>query len=297
MDTDKNKFKFLFILFFLFFIFHTTTFASFKNYMTLPNGAHVFYDHSEQERLLIIAQNGAVNFLINGQLQNLGIYHSIHPECIAEKMVGVTFAFPFFVNLERVCFINEAQKTIDLLILEKASNNSFSTMYWGTEGDWTYFLLNGKPWESSGYLKIRAINKKTTQTFLQNLILQVPGYSGGLWLNGKDFFVTVWNGANEIFTLDTDKIWNSIHNSTTIQFNQVANRIAGPFKGLSLELFVNSEYFLFQNSEYQNYAIHRTNETRYNVSIPEECFIIGPLKYEWFLLCNEIELKKGTFEL
>lgn len=293
MDISK---KFASAIFLIIFII-TSAYASFSTYANIPKDSLIVNDFSTQDKFLILNSDGTTHFLTKGILKDGITYNFLDDECSVSKLNNMTLAFPFLLNAEKTCILDENKKQIYLLNQVSPPPNSYSLMYFGENDDWIYFLINGRPWETSGYLKLRTINKKTQEIYLHDLILEVPGYSSGMWHSGKIFFITVWDDENEIFSLDISLIWETIHNSSTISFDKIAKKVLGPFSGFSIKMFATSDQFLFDNStyKYQSYLINRLDNKFSPLSIQQDCHIISPVENEWLIRCLNGELKKGIF--
>ncbi len=281
---------------FVFFLVAFPAYADFKPLAVLSKGEVIFHDLADPQRFLALNGEGQSRFFSEGQFQKQVPVKVASPECAPQKLLEAKFAFPYFVALDRICVIENDSLT--LLLVETPPENAYSVTYFGEEENWDYFLINGRPWEALGYVKLRAIHKKTRETKLRDLVIEVPGYSAGMWMEPKDLYVTIWEGTNDVFQFDTAQIWKAIQSQTTLQFTQIAKKVAGPLTGLSLAMFGGDEDFLFYNLGHASYTVHRSKVTQTKIAIPKECRLIAPMKSEWVISCTkgeETEIRKGTF--
>lgn len=279
-------------------LFSVTGQAGFLILGTVPVKSRAYQDMSNPTRVLVLDENNQSYWFSQAGLQQGVRYRSVDPECFSQtnELENLIFAAPYLVGLEHICQLDEASQKIVLISKQPALTNAFSMIFVRRDEQKDYYLLNGSSAEGGGYLKLRTLNRATGEVTTQDLMTDVPGYSAGMWFDGRDAFVTTWEGENQIYLVNLPD-WGQPQNlnPATLLFGDMSSRGGKPFAGLSLQMFGNQDQFLFFNSGYESYVIDRNSDTQTTVVIPSECTVVGPWSKSWLLLCSGTELRAESF--
>jgi hypothetical protein len=208
--------------------------------------------------------------------------------CSFKELAKLVFAHPYFVGPEKICRLDAANKTIEIVSAEGMPFPSvYSVMFWGEDEKSAYFLANGRAWETEGdaYLHLLLIDKKTHALTYRELISDLPGYSGAMWKAPKDFYLTAFTEKNTLYVLNAAQMSEAIHKSLKLKFEHVAKPLIQDFEGLSLKLVVGADYYLFDNGEYPSFLLSKGSAPRSVLSLPENCTVLGPQDKDWLLFC------------
>lgn len=257
-----------------------------------------YTNYAKINSLLFISDNGTATWFEN--LKNISEknYKISSSECLAKsqntsqmdtEISGLTLAFPFMVGLDRACVIDETTQTIKLIsnYRQALPKNAFSIAYLNEDSNFSYFLINGREFPNAdyGYISILSINKKTFATSIDAFISDIPGFSAAMLVDSKEFFITTWEGQNEIYKMSVDSLTKLAQNKKIAKFNQLANKVTVSFTGMSTFVIKNNTHFLFYNKDYENYLINSITGLRENFR--SACTPIAGYQNNWIVLCND----------
>jgi hypothetical protein len=257
-----------------------------------------FLDHTKKNRILAIAEQGSATWIATAGAVPFKTFNSIDPKCFEapQDFDKLELIYPFLISLKNVCLIDEAANSIRFIGEIQTPVNAFGKVYVGEDGDSIYFLINGRPFDSEGYLKLLTIKKNSHEILVTDFITQVPGYSGGASYLGDSLFVTIWDETNQIYQASIKTILALARQNKTIKFSDLLQKLGAPFEGLSLSMFANQQDFVFINDGYDSYRIDRNSGVLQNINVPIGCIFLGGWAQDWLLSCGDQELRQGQIQ-
>ncbi len=210
------------------------------------------------------------------------------------------YAHPVLLDAETTCYIDDLRNEIIFLGKTLPPQGHFSFIYFFQDQEKISFLFNGRdfPHAKHGYIKAKVVYKDGREHFLQDLVTQVPGYSGAMF-NEEGISVISYTkasglGSNEIYSLPKNKLRNLFLENQLAPFSALAGKTHGLFPGLAMKLFSSNENYLYYNKsiygEYPSYTLHKKTKVRESVNIPQECDLLGQYNNRWYFHCRQKEL-------
>jgi hypothetical protein len=205
----------------------------------------------------------------------------------------MTLAYPYFVSLGKVCFINEAEKRITLVadFKNQLPRNAFTVSYAGADEKSVYFVMNGRvfPTGESGYVNVIALNKIDHVVTVRPLLVEVPGFSAAMYNDGKQLWVTTWMGRNQVYRLGTAYVLQLIKTQKFYRLGDVAVKTYENFEGLSGFVLKNENDFLYFNKDQPSYLVNISNPGKTSATpktVQNSCEPFLGYKNGWLLLCS-----------
>lgn len=261
-----------------------------------------FQDFANTGRHLVINENGDGYWMTGTRLQYEVKYKVTDDSCVPRTqstMVmgddvsgqGLTLAYPFLFGAERVCYINDKTRSIDLLknFRPQLPRDYFSAVYAGETSDNSYFLINGRPYPDgeAGYLLLVIIDKQTLEVTLKELVNDVPGLSGAMLYTGDYVWITSWMNTNDIYRIPTDSLHRLISTGQTGSFLELATKVHSGIDGMSFFMLGNDSEFIYYNEGYDSYTVDK--RTGVVGPAPSCSPVIGHDK-GWLVLCDGVSL-------
>ncbi len=210
---------------------------------------------------------------------------------------GMTLAYPYFVGVGKVCFIDEAAGAIRLISNFKNSlpRNAFSASYAGQDATALYFLINGRPYPegTAGYISALVISKADQKVSVRSLLSDVPGFSAAMVYDGAQMWVTTWLQTNDIYKISSALLLDLIQKGRTAKFSEVAVKIADGFEGMSSFALKNESGFLFYNEGFDSFKVN--SNTGAATPLQTLCEPVSGEKNAWLGLCDETRLEVMDF--
>ncbi len=258
-----------------------------------------FLDQAFKQTVLLTFQEEA-----QAQIWDLQQEKVLHHQLLMadERCTSPTllYAHPFLTDAETTCYVDELLNEITFLGKTSPPSGHFSFIYFFQDEDKLYFLFNGRefPRAKSGYLKAKVVYRDGSEHFLQDLIGEIPRYSGAMYAedNAQRVLYTMATGlaSNELYSLPQGQLKELISQKAVKPFSAVAKKIYGPFAGLGLTLFSGRQNYLYYNKsiqgEYESYTLDKERGVRKTVSIPEECHLLGKHGQRWLFHCRQRDL-------
>lgn len=246
---------------------------------------------------LFISSDGRADWFQGGKFKRSQSYSVVHPECLPKSQStssgGLTLAYPFLVGTSTACIIDESSRSIRLLASFGWRSNSFSATYAG-EGPTTFnFLINGRPWDTEGYLGLVTIDKTTLVVKSRELMSDVPGYSGAMVFEGGNVWVTVWAGDNLIYKISGAKLGELAQSGAKASFASVMTQAHAGIEGLSLFMLASEDSFFYYNGEYESYLIEKGSGRQ--KKIVQDCEPIVSYGKQWLVLCGGLGLEARAY--
>ena len=260
-------------------------------YRSVSSESAAFLDQSDPDQVVVLESNRVSRLRRYSQDQfSIAVVDS---RCSISALRDSIYAKGYFVGLNSLCRINGDR--LDFVAQLKPPSGAFSMTYAGEDGRFIYILVNGRPFPSGqeGYLRLRAIDRRSQAVTELVVAEHVPNFSGGLWTEGDTIYVVAAaagsagrDPSNEIFSLQASDLRDAFQSGKPKDFLSLAKKVAGPFPGLSLSLVGGADGFLIDNNEFGKYLINGRTQQKANVAIPSECQVIGPWQGQWLALCG-----------
>lgn len=243
-------------------------------------------DFADAERILVRPQAGGASLVELETGAVVSSYSSLDPECR-----GV-FAYPFLVSKGATCYSNESSHEIQFVSNNSLPDNNFSIAFLSEDSDASYFLINGRPFDALGYLLVKSVSKHDRRVVVRTLLSDLPGYSGAMSPDPHtgNFVVTIWDGGNRAFDLNSSHLQKLIQTGGLAKFDDIAKLTAGPFSGLSLDMAIGSDRYIYLNNTFGNYTVMRGGHSGQAVKVSQDCDVKGAHGSDWLLLCKKQEL-------
>lgn len=214
----------------------------------------------------------------------------------ADYMNGqsTTLAWPYFVSIDKVCVADVNTKTLRLLAQIQAPVNAYTSVFLGEDRDNVYFVINGRPFDAEGYLKLWTIQKKTGQAELKDFFVNVPGYSGGLWRDQNTFYVTSagFDMKNTLYTLDINTVLGLTPYAGFLDFSPQFNVAQKGFEGFSMALVGGAQWLLYYNEGYESFFLNKTSGQLLKFTVETGCAPVGETPAgTWLMLCGQQDLR------
>lgn len=261
--------------------------------LRVPGPVVGFADQASRDASVLLLSKEGQAYWVGAQKSLRSVHYRVESElcrpatqATAMDSPGMTLAYPFLVGIKHACRIDEGTGTIRLIasLGEQLPANAFSVSFAGDDAEASYFVINGRPWETEGYLLGLTIQKKTRQATLRKLVTGVPGYSGAMAYHGGSLWITVWEGSNSIYQIDGQRLLSSLRNGASTSFAAIAEKKFAGIEGLSLYLVVNEASWLYFNGGYGSYLVEKRDGARAEVS--PKCEPIVGVGTGWLLLCD-----------
>jgi hypothetical protein len=256
----------------------------------LDGAAAVFMNSSAPQQFIAFENSAILQITPHGTIAKA--LNFVDPRCTPDKLKHAVFVDSYFIGLKGLCLWSGGR--VDFVASHQPSPDAFSIHYLNHDDKFINALINGRPFESTGYIQNRRIDRKN-QTILDSpLIEDVPGYSGGMWIDTTTIYLAIASDqmTHEIYALDRSRVEHLITTGQTAKFKDVAKRLTGSISGLSLALFAQEQEFLLFNNIYGTYTVSRSSELKINIDLPTNCTIVGPWdQHQWLALCDSKNLQ------
>ncbi|MBT3235590.1 MAG: hypothetical protein HN353_06545 [Bdellovibrionales bacterium] len=223
--------------------------------------------------------------------------YSFDKECMSNSLI---YVHPVLANVKTTCIFDQEIQRVVLIGETSEPKDNFSFAFLFQDDVNTYFVVNGRdfPSASAGYIMLKTVNKRSQNHHIVDLIVDVPGLSGGmnLYAGSQTLYYTLATGmgTNIVYGLPLGDLKSLVELNIQNNFMHLAKKIYGPFQGLTFHLTV-SEYGLLYNNrtiygEYESYLILNNSGTKKTVELPKDCSLVGTLESSWLFNCSGTKL-------
>lgn len=251
-----------------------------------------FSNYASPGSILLLSSDGRANWVLDAKQTKVASYKITDKDCVPASQStadmgdtpGMLLAYPFLVGMAQACVIDKKTNSIHSIAkFTDLPENAYSLTYAGDDSTTSYFIMNGKPWASDGYLFLVSIDKTNFSVKLRQFATAVPGSSGAMWRDSKSLWITSWPG--EIYEIPNDRLLAAIKSGGKLVFSQLATRRFAGIDGMSLFMMGNDDSLLYYNTaDYESYTVNRTSGARNIIKPP--CEPISGAQKDWLILCN-----------
>lgn len=283
------------------FIFWTALPASATEVARVSQKSAAFKNYSSANSVLLLSEAGQ-GLWVNDLKPALSKTYAVEAACglktqntvvMGEPEGGMTLAYPYFVGVGKVCWVDEATNSIRLISNFKSSlpRNSFSVSFAGQDANALYFLINGRPYPegTAGYISALVINKVDKKVSVRSLLSDVPGFSAAMIYDGAQIWVATWLQKNDIYKISSAQLIALIQKGSTAKFSDLAVKAAGGFEGMSSFALKNETSFLFYNEGIDSFKLNALNSSV--TPVQPSCEPIAGEKNAWLSLCDGTRLE------
>lgn len=280
----------------------------FEKDASLSGEVAAFHELNSPDRILILGSNGR---LLKYSLETDRVVETsqvrFEEGCEFGRVRWMKWASPFFLGKISVCALDVRTGRLSPAPNPAFEKGTYGSIYLGETESAVQFLINGRPWpkggEGSGFVSVLEINKTTRQSSIRPLYTGVPGFSGGMAIEGDSLFVTAWiyeTASSRVYTLKLPSVQSRVQKQETARFMEEASRLPLELKGNTGLLRVNAEELFYDNPEEEaageSFRVNRkTGEVSPAGIPPADCRVIGSRGSEWLMFCGRSELRIGRF--
>ena len=257
-----------------------------------------FFEQTAKQTALLIFEEAGLAKIWDLQVGALNTTSfAVDKRCTSPTLL---YAHPVLLDAETTCYVDNLRGEITFLGKTSPPQGHFSLIYFSQDEEKISFLFNGRdfPRAKHGYIKAKVVYKDGSEHFLQDLVTEVPRYSGAM-LNEESHAAILYTMAtglasNVLYSLPKDELKNLLFENQSVTFSTLASEIYGPFPGLGMKLFSDRETWAYYNKsihgEYESYTLDKTTKAKKAITIPEQCELLGQYNGRWHFHCRQREL-------
>lgn len=244
--------------------------------LLFKNNQDAFYlNQSNSNWLLVVENKTSASIVSIEQKKTIYSLKISNEDCylVSSSMVHVLYFDNYLLSTTTLCSINLKKKTIDKVNDFVLPLNAFSMAYWKSFKNNHWVLINGKPWDSSGYLILLKIGLRKSATEQITLFNNLSGYSGAIGFNENKskFYLTLYEGKSFVYEIPTT-IMAKFSYLQGVSF-QLEKYLKGSFQGYSSSLYVKEPNLYYDNDEEKSW-IFNLNSAESKLFKPE-CDYLG----------------------
>ena len=250
----------------------------------------VFQDQTNPTQVLILSNTQRNHYLWDlAKGSRISEISTVDEPCRDSSLV---YAHPVLVNSKITCRLSDDGKGIVYGGESQSSKPYFDFQFFHQDDLNIFFLANGRlfPDGESGYIDVKRVSRAGSQHDIQELLLEVPSFSGGMVHDQLHdvFFHTeaTVRGPNKVHKILSKKLIDLIAVNQSKRFEDIAGKDPNEFEGLSLRLKINSDGdFLYDNADYGSFVIEKKRFKKHGIQLPKKCQLLGAWKSNWLFLC------------
>lgn len=228
-------------------------FTSFSSELLIENSGDSFYlqNKMNHNQILQVNRDTGVAKLYNIESGSESDSIEVERGCINS---GLYFDGLFLVSPETTCLYDSEKKKIEFWGLNDIPTGAFSISKFYETRRKSYYIFNGLDYLNSttGYIKVKSIDKRSGDIEIIDLVEGVPHFSAGINFNEEtqEFYMMTTSGYydNILHEMNGEALYNAFRNDQIIEFDDLVINSTERFEGLSFNLLVLEDGMVVNNS-------------------------------------------------